>query len=80
MHQSLRTLGWKRIRSEMSHVESGSKRLGGGNAWHYVVPFPVKMASAYWLRKLPEFFIARFPFLNAISLLLLLAERAQNER
>lgn len=31
------------------------------------------------MRKLPEFFIARFPFLNAISLLLLLAERAQNE-
>lgn len=30
MHQSLRTLGWKRIRSEMSHVEisGGSKRLG----------------------------------------------------
>lgn len=38
------------------------------------------MASAEWLKKLPEFFIARFPFFNAISLLLLLAERAKNER
>ena len=39
-----------------------------------------KMATAIRLRNLPEFFIARFPFFNAISLLLLLAERAQNER
>ncbi|XP_061179134.1 transmembrane protein 101-like [Saccostrea echinata] len=37
------------------------------------------MASSQLLRKMPEFFIARFPFFNAISLLLLLAERAQNE-
>ncbi|XP_062592482.1 transmembrane protein 101-like [Saccostrea cucullata] len=37
------------------------------------------MASSQFLRKMPEFFIARFPFFNAISLLLLLAERAQKE-
>ncbi|XP_060083499.1 transmembrane protein 101-like [Ylistrum balloti] len=35
--------------------------------------------AAPWWKSLPEFLLARFPFINALSLLMLLAERAQHE-
>ena len=31
------------------------------------------------IRQFPEIILARFPFLNAVSLLMLLGERAKNE-